>query len=69
MDKHEQKKNHYDNQNENLYNCSLEGDSFILCMKKKPLIPTNDKCKTLFDIWYKCNNQEQFINEIKTPPL
>lgn len=41
--------------------CSLEENSFILCMKKGQHIPTNDKCKNLFDSWYKCINRDQFI--------
>lgn len=41
--------------------CSLEEKSFILCMKKRQHIPTNDKCKNLFDSWYKCINRDQLI--------
>lgn len=38
--------------------CSKESLLFILCMKK----PVQDnKCKNLFDSWYKCINRDQFI--------
>ena len=38
--------------------CSKESLSFILCMKK-PV--QENKCKNLFDSWYKCINRDQFI--------
>ena len=47
--------------NNQIDNCSLEEKSFILCMKKRQHIPTNDKCKNLFDSWYKCINRDQLI--------
>ena len=37
--------------------CSNEARVFLLCMKK----PVQDnKCKDLFDSWYKCINRDQF---------
>ena len=37
-------------------NCSNDAKSFILCMNtpKIPKIVSNDKCKNLFDTWFKC---------------
>ena len=38
--------------------CSKESLLFILCMKKPA---QENKCKNLFDSWYKCINRDQFI--------
>jgi hypothetical protein len=36
-------------------NCSDKADLFILCMKNPIIInPPQNKCKYLFDKWYKC---------------
>lgn len=58
MDNDKKKDNQIDYQ---IDNCLSEGNLFILCMKKRQPIPTNDKCKNLFDSWYKCINRDQFI--------
>lgn len=45
---------------QNHKNCSNESKLFILCMKYP--IPAKNKCKYLFDIWYKCISNEYEIN-------
>ena len=46
-------------------NCLYKAKLFILCMKSPTLIPSQNKCKYLFDQWYKCIILDtKYTNEI-----
>ena len=44
------------------YNCSNESKLFLMCMKKPKV---ENKCKNLFDEWFKCINTNPNINSYK----
>lgn len=44
--------------------CLDKATLFVLCMKTPTLIPSQNKCKNLFDTWYKCILLDN-INQIK----
>ena len=58
-EKENQKKNHIENWYK-INNCSNEANLFILCIKQRN-VHHNEKCKNLFDTWFKCINQYQII--------
>lgn len=50
---------------ENDKKCLNKAKLFVLCMKSPNLNPIENKCKHLFDKWYKCILLDaNYINEI-----
>ena len=54
------KSNNMNNMDLEWYTCSNESKLFLLCMKKPKV---ENKCKNLFDEWFKCINTNPIINQ------
>ncbi len=48
---------------ENDKNCLDKAKVFVLCMKSPTPIPSQNKCKSLFDTWYKCILNDTILHQ------